>query len=283
MIRVPSSGYSNEGSPSVRYLLQPRRTAVTHVIGAVIIVALIGACGSDDEAEAALPTGSWRLTEVAGEPASAEAVATIDFVDSVTVSGTTGCNSFQGSSTVDGDSIDIGPLAATRALCVSEELNAQEVAYLGALDAAATWSVQGGVLVLSDAAGSAVATFDVYAPSIVGAWTVTGYNTGSDAVTSVILGTDITLQFSDDATVAGNASCNEYSGPYTVDDDGANSISIGPVASTERACLEPAGVMDQELQFLAALDAADTWQFAGDRLELRGDDGALQVSATPVG
>lgn len=267
----------------MRYLLQPRRTAVTHVIGAVIIVALIGACGSDDEAEAALPTGSWRLTEVAGEPASAEAVATIDFVDSVTVSGTTGCNSFQGSSTVDGDSIDIGPLAATRALCVSEELNAQEVAYLGALDAAATWSVQGGVLVLSDAAGSAVATFDVYAPSIVGAWTVTGYNTGSDAVTSVILGTDITLQFSDDATVAGNASCNEYSGPYTVDDDGANSISIGPVASTERACLEPAGVMDQELQFLAALDAADTWQFAGDRLELRGDDGALQVSATPVG
>ena len=260
-----------------------RRSAVRHVIAALFLVAVVGACGSDDVAEQEFPAGSWRLTEVAGDAASAEAVATIDFVDSGNASGTTGCNSFRGPYSVDGDSIEIGPLAATRALCVSDELNAQEAAYLTALGSASTWSLDDDALSLVDDDGTVVAAFAVYAPTVVGEWTVTGYNTGTEAVTSVILDSEITLQFADDGSVAGNAGCNQYSGGYTVGEDGADSITIGPLAVTQMACVEPDGVMDQESQFLAALEAAGSWQFVGDRLELRSADGALQVSAAPAG
>ncbi len=234
-------------------------------------------------AEQEFPAGSWRLTEVDGAAASAEAVATIDFLDSGSASGTTGCNSFSGEYRVDGNSIEIGPLAATRALCVSDELNTQEAAYLAALGSAASWSLDDDALSLADDDGTVVATFAVFAPSVVGDWTVTGYNTGTEAVTSVILDTEITLQFADDGSVAGNASCNQFSGGYTLGEDGADSIAIGPLAATQMACEEPDGVMDQESQFLTALEAASTWQFVGDRLELRNEDGALQVSAAPAG
>ena len=39
--------------------------------------------------------------------------------------------------------------------------------------------------------------------------------------------------------------------------------------------------MDQERQFLSALETASTVQFVGERLELRTDTGALAVSLAP--
>jgi hypothetical protein len=40
--------------------------------------------------------------------------------------------------------------------------------------------------------------------------------------------------------------------------------------------------MDQELQYLAALQSATVWSVRGTTLELRDDAGALQVSARPA-
>jgi len=41
--------------------------------------------------------------------------------------------------------------------------------------------------------------------------------------------------------------------------------------------------MDQEGQFQTALANPDVWRLIGSNLELRDNDGALQVSATPTG
>ena len=41
------------------------------------------------------------------------------------------------------------------------------------------------------------------------------------------------------------------------------------------ACEDPAGIMDQEQQYLAALQTAATYQIEGNVLELRTADGAL--------
>ena len=41
---------------------------------------------------------------------------------------------------------------------------------------------------------------------------------------------------------------------------------IGPLASTMMACGEPAGVMEQEAQYLAALQSAATYQIEGNVL-----------------
>jgi heat shock protein HslJ len=54
-------------------------------------------------------------------------------------------------------------------------------------------------------------------------------------------------------------------------------ITIGPLASTKKYCGDPAGVMDQETQYLAALQTAATYQVEGTTLELRTTDGALAV------
>ncbi|HXV97717.1 MAG TPA: carboxylesterase family protein, partial [Anaerolineae bacterium] len=49
-------------------------------------------------------------------------------------------------------------------------------------------------------------------------------------------------------------------------------------AATRKACPQPEGVMDQEMQYLAALETAATYQLRGDTLELRTADGALAVT-----
>ena len=48
-------------------------------------------------------------------------------------------------------------------------------------------------------------------------------------------------------------------------------------------CAEPEGVMDQEAQYLAALETAATYTISADRLELRTADGALAVSYVAAG
>ena len=45
-------------------------------------------------------------------------------------------------------------------------------------------------------------------------------------------------------------------------------MSVSDVFSTEMGCLEPEGILDQESVYLAALRTADSYQIAGDRLEI---------------
>lgn len=81
-----------------------------------------------------------------------------------------------------------------------------------------------------------------------------------------------TLVFEDDG-VAGNASCNQYFGPYEID---GSSISFGQLASTQMFCDVP-GVMEQETAYLAALASVDTWSMDGETLTLSSGDTALLV------
>ena len=93
-------------------------------------------------------------------------------------------------------------------------------------------------------------------------------------------GTEITAVFAEDGTLSGSAGCNNYTTTYTVDGD---NITIGMGASTMMFCAEPEGVMDQEAQYLAALETAATYTITGDKLELRTADGALAVSYAAAG
>jgi heat shock protein HslJ len=81
--------------------------------------------------------------------------------------------------------------------------------------------------------------------------------------------------FGADGMMSGSAGCNNYTGGYTV--DGSN-IKIGPLASTRKLCSTPEGVMEQEAQFLAALETAATYRIDGDRMEMRTTDDALAAT-----
>ncbi len=77
-----------------------------------------------------------------------------------TVSGDGSCNTFHGAVTVDGASIKIGPLAATRRACADDALNTQEMQYLAALEAATTYAARGTKLELRDAGGTLMVSFE---------------------------------------------------------------------------------------------------------------------------
>jgi len=154
----------------------------------------------------------------------------------------------------------------------------QAQAFVTALGSAATYALEGASLTLNDSAGTAVATFDAVSTDLAGtSWTVTSYNNGKQAVVGVLADTTPTILFGESGQISGSGSCNNYSGSYK--SDGVGSIEIGPLISTMMACADPEGVMDQETQFLAALQAATVYTIDGSTLELRDAEGALQVQA----
>jgi len=80
------------------------------------------------------------------------------FTEDGKVSGSAGCNQYNGGYKLDGDAITIGPLAATEMAC-PEPLMAQEQAFLTAMQSAATVSVEAGKPVLRSADGSTAVTY----------------------------------------------------------------------------------------------------------------------------
>ncbi len=85
----------------------------------------------------------------------------------------------------------------------------------------------------------------------------------------------ITFEFDNEGNIAGDASCNRFGGTCTIE---ANTMKIGPLRSTRRAC-EPE-IMQQEQKFLALLSAATTWSIDGDVLILTAPDGEIRASRT---
>ena len=79
-----------------------------------------------------------------------------------------------------------------------------------------------------------------------------------------LAGTTVTAIF-EDGQVGGSAGCNSYGGPYRAS---GQKLTISGMAQTLMACLEPAGVMEQESAFLQALSQAASYSIAGERLEI---------------
>jgi heat shock protein HslJ len=93
-------------------------------------------------------------------------------------------------------------------------------------------------------------------------------------------GTEITANFSEDGTLSVSAGCNNYSATYEVDED---NISIGPAVATRMFCQEPEGIMEQEVQYLAALETAATYLIEVDKMEMRTAEGALAATFQAAG
>jgi len=82
----------------------------------------------------------------------------------------------------------------------------------------------------------------------------------------------ITFEFDTEGNIAGDASCNRFGAPCTIDD---NTLKIGPLRSTRRAC--EAEVTQQEHKFLALLGTVTTWSLEGDELVLTSPDGVIKA------
>lgn len=93
--------------------------------------------------------GAWEVTGYYAGTAITSvlggATLTAEFRDG-TVSGNTGCNTFNGPYQIDGENITIGPLTTTLAACPTPELDQQQANYLNALALARTFEVAAGRL-----------------------------------------------------------------------------------------------------------------------------------------
>jgi heat shock protein HslJ len=217
---------------------------------------------------------SWILTELDGQAPLADATVTLRFEADGSAGGSDGCNNYFTTYTVDGDAISFGVGGSTMMAC-PEPIMTQAAAYQTALASAAAFAVADGVLTLSNADGAPVAVFAAQSSELAGsAWDVTNYNNGREAVVGVLADTGLTVVFGDDGTIGGSAGCNNFRGGYTVD---GNTIAIGPLATTRMMCPTPEGVMEQEAEFVAALESAATYRIDGNQLELRTADDALAV------
>jgi heat shock protein HslJ len=237
---------------------------------------ILAACGSPmSQGGGGDLTGKvWALTVLNGQPLAAGTGISAQFTSDGKVGGSAGCNRYTGKYTVSGADITFDPSIATTMMACPQPIMDQESAYLKMLGEARTYTViKGEELTLIGADNTKLATYKAQTQGLAGTnWEAIGYNNGKQAVVSVMLGTTITASFGTDGNLTGNAGCNNYNGTYTVN---GNQITIGPLASTRKMCNDPAGVMDQETQYLAALETAATYQIEGTALELRTKDGAL--------
>jgi heat shock protein HslJ len=246
-------------------------------LSAVLVLVAAG-CGDDDNAETTssgnegsgsgsgtpLEGTAWQLAPDAPlGVALAGTGVTAGFEDG-TVSGNSGCNTYDGPYTLDGQDLTIGAdIASTQMACAPPQM-AVEQAYLTRLAKVASFAIDGDELTLADDAGKTLLTFEATngEEAIQGGWEVTSYYAGT-AITSVLGGVMLTAEFSG-GQVSGSTGCNTFNGPYQIDGD---SISIGPLATTLAACPTPE-LDQQQANYLNALSLARSFEVSAGRLDL---------------
>jgi heat shock protein HslJ len=112
-----------------------------------------------------MPGVTWHATAYNNGKQAVQSVAigsdpTALFGTDGTVSGNGTCNTYNGPAMITGNRIAIGPLVSTKMACASDALNAQEAAYLAALEGAQSYDIRGKRLELRDAGGTLMASFE---------------------------------------------------------------------------------------------------------------------------
>jgi heat shock protein HslJ len=104
-------------------------------------------------------------------------------------------------------------------------------------------------------------------------WLLTDYVSPDAAHFTVPAAVTPTAKF-DAGTISGNAGCNTFSAPYTIQGD---SITFGPAVSTKIACESP--MSDVENAYLQALSVSDKVAILDDgRLQLWDSEGKTTLA-----
>lgn len=106
-------------------------------------------------------------------------------------------------------------------------------------------------------------------------WLLRQYLGEAGELLAVLPETTVDARFSD-GRIDGSTGCNRFFGTYTGGEN--NRLGIGPAATTRKHCAEPAGIMQQEQEYLDALARVHTYTLKPGILELRDENGSLQVN-----
>jgi len=206
------------------------------------------------------------------------------FDDAGQLNGSAGCNNYTAAYELDGENISVGPAAVTRKFCNEPEgIMEQESAYLAALEKGHSYQIENDRLKLLDMNGLLMVEFQVVKSKTLTetVWHLDAFLTGLETVISTVAGSEITAIFGEDETITGSAGCNSYSGTYKVDGNEIE-IELGPL--TMMFCEDPEGVMDQESDYLEALQSVTQYKILGEQLVMMDDNGqeVLQYRASDL-
>jgi heat shock protein HslJ len=216
---------------------------------------------------------AWTLASLSGTAPIRKAAPTARF-EGGRVVGSDGCNRYSAAYSAQTSSLQIGPRAASTLKACRENIMRQAKAFMSALDHAASYRLSAGRLELISAEGAVMASFIAQSTSLAAtSWRVTGVNNGKGGVSSMVVGSRVTMEFAADGRALGSAGCNRYTSSYRTN---GTALTFSPAAATRMACAAE-GVMQQEQAFLRALESVATMRMEGERLEMRSGDGALAL------
>ena len=139
--------------------------SVLAAMAAMALAGLVAGCGSRGNP---LAGTKWQVQDYL-DPASLGGMATVlsgttlttEFGDDDQLNGSGGCNNYFGGYTVSGDLMTVSPLGVTMMQCADPEgIMEQEYAFLGALQSAAGYTLQGSQLHIIDGTGQVVIVFN---------------------------------------------------------------------------------------------------------------------------
>jgi heat shock protein HslJ len=226
---------------------------------------------------------AWLLRSVNGSAPVEGSTITLVFHDESKIVGVAGCRGYYGTYEASGDDVGFPMLGMTGSVerC-SEALTVQEAEYTTSLEWATDYRLNEVKLEISTARGEVLAfeplPKDDDASLESAPWTLTAFvetktieemSTPVLSLTDPLAETRITAEF-ENGTLSGSAGCNGYSGAYALD---GSALTVGTIAATEMACLDPAGAMEQEQRYLGSLGDVSTYAVFGNRLWLETDDG----------
>ncbi len=222
----------------------------------------------------ALSGTSWVLSSLNGQLPLPGTTVTLQFDADGVASGSDGCNRYTTGYTVSGARLSFDAPGAMTMMACPEPAMLQATAYMETLASVTRYEVRGNQLTLLNGS-RVVATFVSALEELGGtSWQVVGYNNGREAVVSLLDGSEISVAFDSNNQVTGNGGCNDF---FSLFQTSENTISIGDVGATRRFCSVPAGIMEQEAEFFAALESAATFSVDGNILEMRDGTDALAV------
>ncbi len=231
---------------------------------------------SPSAAPAAGPNGTYVSTGVTDDGADMPLVpnsnVTLSFQDGQ-LSANAGCNTMNGSYSVESDQLLVSTLASTQMAC-EEPLKSQDEWLATFLDSDPTFALSGDVLTLTS--GATVMTLNASSGSdqaLTGTtWLLNSVISGGPdgAAVSIPEGVEATLVFNDDGSVDVSPGCNTGSGTYTV---AGEVITFGPIALTRMACAGPAGEVENDVLIILGTETVQYTIDDAGALTLRDSDG----------
>ena len=220
----------------------------------------------------------WVL-ESMGDPNNPTAVEsgmiiTAIFSPEGNLSGTSGCNNYVASYTLQDNQIDIQQAVSTLRACTQGM--EQEAAYLKALESAETYQIEGARLKITYDGATGMLVYTSRSLTLENTlWTLVSMNgepnnTGLVATTALF---DPATELGQ-GSIGGTAMCNNYHGGYTVEED---KLTVTELSSTKISC--PETVMQAEATYLELLGLAQTYQVFGQTLIITSEKGLLTYVA----